>query len=338
MLMVIFGAGASYDSVSHCPPSVHRDSRPPLADHLFDTRDYFEQALGSYGDAFKWILPVLRDPKVNVEQELARYQSQAPNFPPAYQELAAIRHYLRFALWKCTDAWRVYHRGATNYGALLREIERWRYETKEQQVCLVTFNYDTMLEEAMAAPHLEFRITDLADYISRDQYIVIKLHGSINWAREINTPLPENTTPHDLVREAARLEISDRYRLIDSPGTVTQDGYVLYPAISIPVERKDEFSCPIEHVQALKRVLPNVTKIVTVGWRATELDFLQLLASTLRSKEPSLFVVSGDEDGAKETLANLKRYIHAGRETLEMQGFTGVTYNRHIFEKFLRLS
>ena len=40
---------------------------------------------------------------------------------------------------------------------------------------------------------------------------------------------------------------------------------VLHPALSIPVERKDEFSCPAKHVRALEALLPKVTKIITIG-------------------------------------------------------------------------
>jgi len=47
---------------------------------------------------------------------------------------------------------------------------------------------------------------------------------------------------------------------------------VLFPALSIPVEKNDEFSCPTEHVKALEGLLPRVTKMITIGWRATE-DF-----------------------------------------------------------------
>jgi len=100
------------------------------------------------------LIPVLRKEGVAVERELARIQEQAKTYPPAHQQLMAIRFYLQYALWKCQKRWFNHHRGITNYATLIREIDRWRFEFNEQ-VSFVTFNYDTMLEQAM------FQVLDL---------------------------------------------------------------------------------------------------------------------------------------------------------------------------------
>ncbi|MFZ0296797.1 MAG: hypothetical protein WAM13_00475 [Candidatus Sulfotelmatobacter sp.] len=91
-------------------------------------------------------------------------------------------------------------------------------------------------------------------------------------------------------------------------------GAVLFPAISIPVENKDEFSCPPEHITALAGLLPKVTKMITVGWRATEENFLKMLLDS-RSvtvagiRNPiELLVVTGTKDGAVQTVRNLAAY------------------------------
>ena len=109
------------------------------------------------------IVPWLRRSNILVEAELARLQSQAHSFPRVHQELAAVRYYLHLALWSCQDHWQVRHRGITNYAVLLPEIERWRYASSES-VCFVTFNYDTMLEQAMDQV-LGIHITDLKGYL-----------------------------------------------------------------------------------------------------------------------------------------------------------------------------
>jgi hypothetical protein len=86
---------------------------------------------------------------------------------------------------------------------------------------------------------------------------------------------------------------------------VLEDNSIGLPALSIPVENKDEFSCPPEHVEVLRSCIKNVTKIVTIGWRATERDFLQLLRESLPESSPDLMVVSGSAEGADETCDNL---------------------------------
>ena len=195
MLLVIFGAGASYDSVPDHPPPTpplpamrrfgltgpFEDDRPPLASQLFDNRKPFVQAMTHFPEC-KELIPSLRKPDVMVEQELAKIREQAKSYPRAHQELAAICYYLHFALWECQARWYDVHSGITNYAALLRAIDFWRSHSKEK-ICFVTFNYDTMLEAAMWQV-LRFQAPLLDSYISQENYTLIKLHGSINWGRE----------------------------------------------------------------------------------------------------------------------------------------------------------
>ena len=307
MLLVVFGAGASYDSVPHFAPHLAsglgvEPIRPPLANQLFGDRPIFLEVMQQFRECME-IVPWLRKRGVSVEGELAMLQAQALTFPRVHQELAAIRYYLHVALWSCQNEWAARHRGITNYAVLLREIERWRYASSES-VCFVTFNYDTMLEEAMRQV-LSLEISDLKSYLQKT-YSLVKLHGSINWGREIDIAEPQTYNPQRLIREAATLQISDRY-VLAAHRPMLREGKaqrLVFPALSIPVERKDEFNCPSEHVQRLKEVLPKVTRIITVGWRATEKDFIDLLRKELTEK-PSLMVVSGDANGAKETISNL---------------------------------
>jgi hypothetical protein len=193
MLLVIFGTGASYDSVPHLPspsnstetldPGIEHD-RPPLANELFEDRPRFIDAMRRFSDCMP-LIPLLRKDGIAVERELAKFQEQTVKFPQRHRQLAAIRYYLHFALWECERAWHERHRGITNYATLLDEIERWRFEF-DQQVCFVTFNYDTMIEEAMQQV-LGFKIlNELHGYLWSRDYILLKLHGSINWGRELN--------------------------------------------------------------------------------------------------------------------------------------------------------
>ena len=309
MLLVIFGAGASYDSVTHlpCPPNPGdpienrpyrgRDDRPPLANQLFEDRTEFVTAMDQFKDCMA-LIPSLRTKGIAVEQELARIQQQAETFPQVHRELAAIRYYLHVALWQCEDRWYGHHRGITNYATLLREIERWRFESKKQ-ICFVTFNYDTMIEQAMRQV-LRLEIRDLDSYISHDDYALIKLHGSVNWGREVDGLDPNNLTCQRLIDGAGALQISKRYRRVSRhPMWLEGDKIVVFPALAIPVDKKDEFSCPDTHVKFLEGLLPKVTKIIAIGWRATEAEFLSMLASKLKGSV-DLMVVSGDKAGAEE--------------------------------------
>ena len=260
---------------------------------------------------------MLRRPKLSIEKKLAEIQLQAAEFPPAYRELNAIRYYLHFALGDCQDAWRTKHEGITNFSTFLREIERWRFESKER-VCYVTFNYDTMLEEAMSQV-LRFQPRDMSGYV-RDDFSLFKLHGSINWGLVVDgIQHPGNNVPYpyqDLIELIAPGNpfLTRRYRVCTPEMGPTPDRVVLFPALSIPVENKDEFSCPAEHVTALERTLPSVTKLITIGWRATETEFLTRLRESRSEVTPGikqtlrLFVVSGTQEGVNETFKNLAPY------------------------------
>src|SRR5262249_48295382 len=115
MLLVIFGAGASYDSVLHfpaprplsgsqsnfspTPPTVrpsYEDSRPTLANQLFYDRELFVQVMNIY-EACKPVVNLLRG-NVQVEKQLAIFEEQAKNYPPRRSHLAAIRYYIHHML------------------------------------------------------------------------------------------------------------------------------------------------------------------------------------------------------------------------------------------------
>ena len=279
----------------------------------------------------KPLVPFLRN-SASVERELAKAREQAKTFPPARRELAAIQYYLHFALWDCQRRWANLHGGITNYVTLVREIERWRHQLG-QEVCFVTFNYDTMLEEAVSEV-LRIAMSNLDEYIANPYYSLIKLHGSVNWERELDDiPSPRGESPQSLIDRAGKLSITDRYRLVTHFPMLEERGYLVFPALAIPVENKDEFSCPTAHVERLRKLLPSVTRIVTVGWRATEADFLDMLKLT---KGPDLMIVSGSTAGADETFANLSRSLGRPSRTSVDTGFSGLIANLGRLDEFLQ--
>ena len=345
MLLVVFGAGASYDSVPHLPPggilpavrpamvdNHPENTRPPLASQLFDTRPLFVEAMRRFRECLE-VIPLLRKPDVLVERELAELREQAKQFPRVHQELAAILFYLHFAIWESQRFWFDCHQGINNYVTFVRELERWRFESNEN-ICFVTFNYDTMLEQAMEQV-LHIAFTDFSQYVSQNNYILVKLHGSMNWGRELDGIRP--ASPQELIDAAANLRISDRFRFVARHPMILDDGSIAYPALSIPLEKKDEFSCPESHVDSLIQILAKMTKIISIGWRAMEEDFREMLRLSLPPAQEVL-IVSGDERGGNETLENLKRGQNAflSETIVPTYGFTGLINNLGYLNNFLR--
>src|SRR5438034_3891921 len=191
MLLVILGAGASYDSAPSRDPRQREystmDLRPPLANELFSDRKYFGDVMNKYPRCLD-IVPRLRHipPESSVELELQKLQAEVIDYPERHQQLAAIRYYLQEILWACAEGWLRETQNVSNYITLVDDIKRWK--KPGEKVCFVTFNYDTLLDKALA--HHGYPFTELSAYIARD-LMLVKLHGSVNWARIVSTPLDE---------------------------------------------------------------------------------------------------------------------------------------------------
>jgi hypothetical protein len=124
------------------------------------------------------LVPPLLQPGVSIEKKLAEFEEHARTYPPLNRALAAIHFYLHFALWECEDHWHKRHQGIKNFATFLYEIDKWRH-ARNERVCFVTFNYDTMLEKDI------FEVAGIDIYTTWENYSLFKLHGSVNWGRVV---------------------------------------------------------------------------------------------------------------------------------------------------------
>ncbi|MGH7520577.1 MAG: hypothetical protein ACREMI_04820 [Gemmatimonadales bacterium] len=282
MLMVIFGAGASYDSlVDISPGHPDKDLRPPLANQLFVRRSLFESAVQEYWEC-RPIIPQLRQlsQNTNLEQVLEALRAEGDYDEQRHVQLHAIRYYLRQVIGVCSQAWPNETRGVTNYSNLLDRIRNWCDKSREP-VAFVTFNYDTMLEAA-CGDVFGFSPTNIHSYVSRGDFQVFKPHGSVDWVRTVagHVDLPESANQsviaHKLIGLGKNLPLNPGQYLVTGgdPGKV--GGLFTYPAIALPVETKNKFEFPEAHLKKLCSVIPEVTRILIIGWRGTEEHFLKL--------------------------------------------------------------
>lgn len=317
MLLVVFGAGASYDSSMDYDPSRDRFAsvegylivlggiRPPLGDQLFELRDIFASAAEQIPKC-QLILDQLRNrpSNVSVEQQLEEIRDQAHGYPEGRRQLVAVQFYLQWIISECQAKWNERIRSNTTYRALLGQIDR---QMRGRPVCLVTFNYDTLLEEAFSSLDRQFESID--DYVSRDDYKIIKPHGSVNWVREISGLMDVDPSFHPLdvtstvISAGDTLTPSDNYYLVPEQDRKRLGRVVPYysipnkpgvqmvlPAIAIPLEKKTGYSCPSTHVLALAECVSKTDKLLMVGWKGAENDFVSLLAKNLRQKIPKMIV------------------------------------------------
>jgi hypothetical protein len=118
----------------------------------------------------------------SVEQALYELQANAEHSPLMAGKMWALRFYLHRVISASQTRWSHALAGTSNYDALFSLIERGGFK----HIHLMTFNYDTLLDTALTS-HLN---VDLQPDSNRHQHFsLIRVHGSLNWAYEVDTPL-----------------------------------------------------------------------------------------------------------------------------------------------------
>jgi len=344
MLMVIFGAGASYDSSPDfspprpqaaqqnfgpppAPPNPRESWRPPLATQLFlDPTGVFGDTVANPNHRkLLPILPRLRQPlNGSVEQELesllAEANADANGDPERKRQLFTVRYYLHDLLFKVTGEWLNRTNGVTNYVTLLDQIRR---HTTGESVCLVTFNYDLLLDRALLS--FGYRTQRPEDeLLAHPNFKLLKPHGSVDWARYVDTPPNTRMGIEQIIEQADSIKLTNNYLRADAtdPRQMFSFERPIVPAIAVPVQTKteDTFEWPQSHRAFLDQFLPSVTKILIIGWQAREAHFLQLLRSKLINLT-HLMVVGREASDAGGILAYFVQEI--GRTPSPLSRYTG---------------
>jgi hypothetical protein len=338
--MVIFGAGASYDSSDTFPPKVPESEewRPPLADDLFQYRESFDRWVQEYRECVPIVPRLRRHAGTTLESEMDRLRNEARHEARTAVELKAVRYYLRRILWHCGDNWRVRTNGATNYVQLLREIRVWGSAHAGEAVRLVTFNYDTLIEDACQRV-LDMPFASIGDYVSRTCK-VFKPHGSVNWVHLVANAGPFNAdrsvAEHEIIRLGGNLMLLPEFNVLPSSDGNPFDAAHSYPALALPVNTKVDFECPEDHIAQLKADVPAVTKLLVIGWRATEPHFLdfwkQPRLKSVPDKISKIAIVAGGVDAATQVQDQLRASKIEGRFLLSPSGFSRFVTGKEVDE------
>ena len=311
-------------------PGRDEAGRPPLADSLFSNSEpVYVRARGAFPQMHAILPYLIRRSGQSVEQVLQRLQDEAPSYPVRHIQLAAVRYYLQYLMTEIGHTWYTEKaRGITNHGTLLDQIRHGR-RTKDA-VCLITFNYDTLIEQALGN-----QADTIPGYISDDRFKLFKLHGSVNWGRKVTSRISSFNVGNDwqiaeeIIANAATLTVSDDYEITNGIPPGGARDRPLAPAIAIPILKKDRFECPAAHSRMLSELIPRTDKILTIGWRATEDHFLDVLSAHLKPGA-TIIACSGTRESAVETLDKLRaKHITAHFEPLA-GGFSEMIADRQV--------
>jgi hypothetical protein len=270
---------------------------------------------------------------LSLEHNLQALAREAQAFPERHKQLMAVRYYLQYVFSQSEDAWvREVAGDITNYRALLDQIDRWR--NNDQPICIVTFNYDRLIEHALSGTGIA--IAQLSDYIASPRFKLFKVHGSYNWVRPIRAKaLPVDHGGHQwtatnlVIENAAALEFSDQFVIATEYPSGFHGSDFVAPAIAIPLEDKVGFECPSDHLALLEELLPNTDRLLVVGWRATELHFLRMLSAGLTAPI-SGHIVCGDAKAGEETAERLRVAGVRGEYRVSDNGFTDMITRREL--------
>lgn len=348
----IFGAGASHDVIAKHTQPRHpygADWQPPLTKDLVKSIVRFDNLIVQYPE-LKSLVGEIRSALLNdgnnFEDLMIELREKSKTNVIRYRQLVQLRFYLRWLLHQCSHE---YVFTANQYATLIGNLTDIKGDA---EITFVTFNYDTLIEQAMIDMQIFPKNLDTLDPYIRSDIKLIKPHGSVNWIYRINAhpkrPEGDNNVVSILFSMFPKEEpkIDESLIRIDDHWSTGRgiadyrDPYIHYPALAIPLNKKSEFICPPTHIAALEHALSNAKNIVTIGWRGREEHFGAILGNC-RKNRPRLFVVSGGERG-KESASEIKdhlnvSYINNAHTDSFGEGFSGFIqkYDSGELEKLL---
>ncbi len=336
MKIIILGAGASNDVRTYFKDTFAtdfiRNSRlehqfwgPPLGNNLFDTiyediLDHYSSAKAISGTIINRMVTNKMSLEESLETILVEADKKTKSSLSSKRAIANIKYYLQQLLLTCSEA---SFQAQMNYAKLIYQLEQ-----SEEDFCIITFNYDTLLEKCMTASTTH-GFNNMSQYTNHRNIKIIKVHGSCNWHRYIYNEIEYDRGVSDdemlaIISEKPHLALQDfsnnlgNFHIHDNILSRSMDrndkpNVLLVPAIALPVAtRKNRFECPDDHLETMRECLQKADKILSIGWRGAEKKFMTELEKYL-PVAVKWTVVSREESGCEDTIANIKKHLHTSQ-------------------------
>ncbi len=299
-LTVILGAGASFDCIKKGVTDFNQDYKPPLVKDLFEFRPSFNAILRKYPRAEALSEEIRTKLAAGTGLEtLLRQLSSEDNFAikkqyweiPLYlQELLGevSNHFVRF--------------GGTKFDTLVREIARSAFK----ETLFLTVNYDLFLDNALKLMHGTTFSTIDSYCPTGGGWSLIKLHGSVNWGRKLLTPHNPNPNSVELLNSLeGEIDLEDKIHVLrghqESSRVIEKEFF--YPSLAVPIEGKDEFACPEEHVEKAASFLKFCSNFLIIGFSALDEHVLKQLGVVEYVRK--VMVVNGSTESSMEAIKRI---------------------------------
>lgn len=331
LLTIILGAGASH-SINLDPRSVDDQGyRPPLAQEIFKDSREFRGILHKYEQAEILSSDIERKIKQNregigLEQILKDLEEQLKrgNDTHKIRQFLQVPLYLQHLFGEITVN---YTKRPDEYNILVNEAL-----SKLDRILFLTLNYDNLLE----IPLSKISNTDFSsenEYIKDKKWMLVKLHGSINWSKKFAGITHADPSDNEYFRLLATsnlpLMLSDKFLIsnMKSYAIKYSERTPVYPAITVPVDGKYEINCPPSHIQKAKEFLSDCNNYLIIGTSGRDQDLLDMLKENVKGGK--VLIVGTSEESTNKIrenfMLNIPRY----------QSNTAIFYHERGFSEFV---
>lgn len=168
----------------------------------------------------------------------------------------------------------------------------------------VTFNYDTLLEQALER-YLPVRFDSVGKYL-HDDWSVVKVHGSENWVQNVyradGRDLAGSTVDTIILAAADGLATYPVFHVVADCDTLQVNGSYVAPVVAIPIPSKGDkdWACPADHLDRMRAWLIDASAVLTIGWKGQEPHFLRELQKLRDHDVPVNVVTRLSEDDPAE--------------------------------------
>ncbi len=306
MKLIIFGAGASFDSI-HSYYDINNDDnnvwKPPLANEIFSNRYKFIELVNEFKGAMSLKSEiVLHNDLEEYFQELWEFASENKD-ELTYSKLINTQYYFQRLFMEISDNYSLL--GNSNYDVITNFAYKYSKKINED-VLFVSFNYDLLLDYAIERI-LNIKFKDINDYI-KHPIKYIKPHGSCNWfinfKRLMGSGAVYNmggTNKNAFMNSLYIKKVSNKTIEWNLENKIVlrknfyENSDIGLPQLLIPLKKKDDFIMPSEHLSVLEENLPKVDDILIVGWKGTEAKFVGLLNKHLGNKSIKITTVNHED-------------------------------------------
>jgi len=311
-LAIILGAGASHDCVPKLRPGEQarlgdqshlikqRDYQPPIVSGMFRSKA-FNEFLNQHPEAADIFNAIRMEMSEETSFEVALRRRWESDNQHIRLKMRFVPRALQQFFWRVSIS---YTDQPANYVSLVSGTVGRGITT-----AFVTLNYDTILDKVLSRfrswPHEES--LTLGSYISLPDWLLVKLHGSVDWGYRLN--VKGYLTDADLATQEFRDRDRAEIQVLDGAQEPRIGPYAALPALALPIEGKYGFVCPPHHEEALVDYLQGCPNFLFVGFSARDQDLLDLLSDNVSSVR-RLWIVTGpnDQDDVKKNLRSIKPF------------------------------